>query len=433
MFRDATGYRPRAMVAQAQFSTSDVQVAPGDAETFQLTLVNLGNHTETFTLVPAGLLAGWVWISPPMVTLFGGSSDTITVTLEPPMLATTPAGAAPLTVRIIPQDEPDEVMIAETTAIIGAFHDRRIHLLQPVVRSRRRAIYEFLVENQGNSQASCRLHLIDVSQRLDGDFDPPAVGVEPGGTSLVRLKMKAVRRHWRRGSRTLPFSIEADQQGFPTAAANATFVQTPAIPEGTGRRLLALAVVAAVLGGAWFGLIRPLTERTARDAVADRTATFVIDNGSDDPTATTVAATGGATEATASTVATNSTVAPVAQPVVDPGTAFSRRFRVEPQLGQPGTDSLTVPEATELRITDFILQNAFGDSGVATVAKNGETIQQWDLGQVYPSVDPLQLFSPLVFRAGDVITFTVQCTTVGGGNATCIEGLLMSGLSYAAT
>ena len=65
--------------------------------------------------------------------------------------------------------------------------------------------------------------------------------------------------------------------------------------------------------------------------------------------------------------------------------------------------------------------------------KNGETIQQWDLGEVLPSADPLQLFSPIIFRAGDVITFTVDCATVGSGNAACIDGLLMSGLSYPTT
>ena len=65
------------MVAQAQFSTSDVTVQPGQAETLSMVLYNLGNRTETFTLVPSGLVAGWVRISPPTVTLFGGTSETI--------------------------------------------------------------------------------------------------------------------------------------------------------------------------------------------------------------------------------------------------------------------------------------------------------------------------------------------------------------------
>ena len=41
----------------------------------------------------------------------------------------------PLTIRVIPLDDPDEVVIAETTAVIESFHERSIHVLQPVVRS----------------------------------------------------------------------------------------------------------------------------------------------------------------------------------------------------------------------------------------------------------------------------------------------------------
>ncbi len=410
------------MVAQAEFSTSDVGVAPGESETFALSLINLGNRTETFTLVPSGLLAGWVRLSPPTVTLFGGSSETITVTLRPPQLSTTPAGPAPLTIRIIPQDEPDDVIIAETTAVIGAFHDRRLHLLQPVVRSRRRAVYEFLVENQGNSQASCRLHLIDVSQRLDGDFDPPAVGVEPGGNSLVRLKMKAVRRHWRRGSRTLPFSIEADQQGFPTAVAHATFVQTPAIPDRLGRRLIALLAVAGALAGIWFALLKPLTERTARDAVDDQAATVVINTAPvnpDDPVST----------ATTLDAPDDSVVVPVSVPS-DDGKGFIKRFSVEALPGQSGTAQFTVEADTELRITDFILQNINEDGGQATVSKNDEPIQQWNLNTSLDNIDGLQLGSPVVFNAGDTIVFQIVCDTVGSAAGTCIVGLLVSGSTY---
>lgn len=400
------------MVAQAQFSTSDVMVQPGQAETLTMVLYNLGNRTETFTLVPSGLVAGWVRLSPPTVTLFGGTSEIIQVTLKPPQLATTPAGPAPLTVRVIPQDEPDDVIVAETTVIIGAFHDRRVHLLQPVVRSRRRATYEFLIENQGNSQASCRLHLIDTSQRLDGDFNPPAVGIEPGGTSLVRLRMKAVHRQWRRGPRTLPFSIEADQQGFPTAVANANFVQTPVVPEHVGRRLAALILLGALLAGAWFGLIKPATRRAARDAVRDYTPAVV----------TTLP---GAPISTQVTV-----VEPAAAPtttVPDPGTLFNNRFSVDVGPNESKAAQYQVPAGKELRITDLVLQNVNADKGLATITKNDSVIAQWDLDRGLYNNDPLQFVSPFVFEAGSTMMFTVKCDAPGSVTGQCSEGLLVIG------
>ena len=418
---DVSGYGRDRMVAQAEFSTTDVTVQPGETETLTLTIVNLANTTETFTFVPSGLLSGWVHIEPPTVTLFGGSREAIDVTLRPPRLASTPAGPAPLTVRVIPQDDPDEVVIAETTAIVGAFHDRRIHMLQPVVRSSRRANFEFLVDNQGNSQASCRLHLIDTSQRLDGDFDPPAVGVAPGENSLVRLKMKAVRRQWRRGSRILPFSIEADQQGFPTASANANFVQTPFFPERLGRKVIAAVVVLGALAGAWFGLLKPLTERTARDAVVDTAATVV--------TVPVVTIPG---DTAPPTTQAPDVSAPVTAPPVaaDEGEPFTKLFQVSVDVGQTQPDSYTVPDGKVLRITTVVLQNAYRDEGLATFLKNETVIYSWNLGLSLYNVDPLPLSSPIVFEAGTIAQFQVTCDASGldSPNQLCNDGLLINGV-----
>ena len=413
---EPTDYGRSAMVAQAQFLTSDVTVQPGEQVELTLTLVNLGNRTETFTLVPSGLLAGWTRTDPPTVTLFGGSAQHIKVTLRPPQLASTPAGPAALTLRIIPQDEPDEVVVAETTIEIGAFQDRRIQLLQPVIRSRRRAVYEFLVENQGNSQATCRLHLIDTSQRLDGDFDPPAVGVEPGANSLVRLKMKAVRRHWRRGSRIIPFAIEADQPGFPSASGRATFVQTPAFPDGMLRKLAAFLVIAGLLVVAWFALLKPLTKRTAEDAVEGATPPAV--------TVTTVAG---------DPAPPPSTAVPVSVPAVqqpDDGVLWSNRFNVTAAPGQVQPAQYTVEPGKELHVTDIFLQNIYNDTGLATLLRNDQVIVQWSLGDAQLNNDGVQLVSPLVFKAGENVVFQLMCGGVGNQAATggqCTDSLLVTG------
>ena len=403
-------------------------VQPGETETLSLTLHNIGNHTETYTLVPSGLLAGWVRVEPPTVTLFGGTSEVVEVAIRPPQLPTTPAGPAPLTVRVIPLDEPDEVVIAESTAIIGTFDARHIRLLQPVVRSRRRATYEFLVENAGNSQANCRLHLIETTHRLDGDFNPAAVGIEPGGTSLVRLRMKAIRRQWTRGVRTIPFSIEADQQGFPTAVANGTFVQTPMVPERIGARIAGVVLFIGALAAAWFAVIKPATKRAAEDAVRDQPGSEVV--------VTTVPVTTPVTVAPASTVPGDTlppTTAPVitavlapSTPATDEGVLFSQRLAVDSDPKGTNQTTYTVPAGQELHVTDIIMQNVNRDSGRATVLKGESIITQWDLSTSFDNNDPLQFYSGIVFESGTVLTFKVDCDAPGT-SGTCSEGLLVSG------
>jgi hypothetical protein len=430
------------MVAQAQFSTAGIAVQPGDTETISLSLFNIGNHTETYTLVPAGLLAGWVRLDPPTVTLFGGTSQVIEVMVRPPRLSSTPAGPAPLTIRIIPLEDPDDVIIAETTVIMGAFDGRQILLLQPVASSRRRAVFEFLVENQGNSQANCRLHLIDTSQRLDGDFDPAAVGIEPGGTSLVRLRMKAVHRQWSGGSRTIPFSIEADQQGFPTATANATFVQSSIVPDRVGRRAIGLILLAAALVAAWFGLIRPATRRAAQDAVRHTPGVTVVVTTPVRPTVPTtttapVVTTPGTTipgQTTTTVVvpaATQPTEPPVVAPVTpasgaDSGTLFSKRIELDVDPGASGQTPYHVPAGQELRVTDFVIQNTKRDMGLATVLQNDAVVFRWDLNRVTDNNDVVQLISPIVFPAGSTLVFKLDCTAPGAPGQ-CSEGLLVSG------
>ena len=400
------------MVAQAQFSETDVQVEPGESVTLALTLFNLGDHTETFTMIPAGLVAGWVRLTPPVVTLFGGSHEVVEVTLRPPLLASTTAGPAPLTIRIIAQNEPDDVSIAETTVLIGAFHDRRVHVIQPVLRGSRRATFEFLIENHGNAQASCRLHLIDTTQRLDGSFDPPAVGIEPGAKSLVRLRLKAVQRVVRPGSRTLAFSVEADQQGFPTAEAHATFVQTSLLPERLVRKLVGAIIVGGAVFGAWFGVIKPAAERAAKDAVKGNVSVGVP---------TTVV---GQDPSTQSTTETGKTT-PI--PTGAGSVSFNQRLELKVAPGASASEKYVVPSGKLLRITDVILQNPNLDTGPASLSLDDAVLVPWQLENSTGN-ESLNLVSPLVFRAGDSVVFRFTCDSVGDApSGSCSPAVLLSG------
>ena len=81
-------------------------------------------------------------------------------------------------------------------------------------------------------QASCRMRLVDPTGRLEADFEPPAVGVDPGRHGAgARPACTPRQRQWERRRRTLPFRIDAEQTGAPTVGASGTLVQTPMLPE----------------------------------------------------------------------------------------------------------------------------------------------------------------------------------------------------------
>ena len=407
------------MSVQAWFSNEDIEIDPGSSITLQLSVQNLGDATESYTIVPSGLTADWVTVDRGSVTLFGGSLDVIDVTIAPPKLPSTTAGPTVTGVRIIPSGAPDDTIVAETTLGVQSFDDRRITPLQPVIRARRRATYEFMVENHGNGLASCRVRLVDPSERVDGNFDPPAVGVAPGGASLVRLKAKAKRGIFRRATRTLGFEVEAEQQGHEPTATSLALVQPPTLSLAAVGKALAVAALVGAAVGAWFGVIKPEIRDAASDRVDERLARF---------------------DAAVDEIAAESNVDSPVDTLVDG--AADDDDQSTPEAGEPDffrlavapaalatEDSVfTVPDGILFDLTDIRIENANNDTGRARLLINGDEAFVWSLANIRG-----QLFEPSLtqirLQPQDNLTFEVRCDAVGDpATGTCAVALNVGGL-----
>ena len=396
----------------AWFSNDDVSLAPGSTLTLPLTIHNLGDETESYTVVPAGLTASWTTITPGNLTLFGGSQEVVEVTIAPPALPSTTAGPTSIAIRIIPLGEFDDAVVAETTLMIAPFDDCRIVALQPIQRARHRATFEFMVENHGNTVASCRLHLVDPSERIDGDFDPPAVGVGPGSATLVRLKARA-GRGLRRTTRTLDFEVEAARQGFDPVVSPMSLVQSPTISSAGIARTAAVVALLAATMLAWFAVVKPTIEDAAAEQVDLRIDDLApTDNGSTDSVQVTVP----------------TSVAPGGEVPASDGTPTFFRFEVAAPLTQTADESTTLPDTGWFDLTDLRVENPFDDRGVATLLVNTEPLFIWSLENVRgvwfePRITPIRL------DPGDNITFSVRCDQIGDASrSTCTTALNMVGL-----
>ena len=400
------------MSVQAWFSNDDVVVAPGSKLTLMLTVHNLGEATDSYTIVPSGLTASWTTVKQGNLTLFGGSQEVIEIQVAPPALPTTTAGPTAVSIRVIPLGDSDDAVVAEATVGIEPFDDCRLVALQPVQRARHRASYEFMVENHGNSLASCRLRLIDPTDRIDGTFDPPAVGVAPGAASLVRLKSKARRGVFRRGTSTLDFEIEAERQGHAPATSSLAFVQSPTIPAAAIARVL---VALAIIGGlvlAWFALAKP----TIEDAASDQVDELLVELTAESETSTADAAT--------------TTSVPISESGdADEGEPTFFRLAVAPPLTQTADQSSTMPDGEVFDMTDVRIENPFNDKGVATLLLNGEQVFIWSLdnvrGQLFePRITPIRL------QPGDNVTFSVRCDEIGDATrSTCTNAINIGGIA----
>jgi hypothetical protein len=393
----------------AWFSNDEISAAPGATVTLTLSVHNLGDSTDSYTILPAGLTASWTTVASGNLTLFADSQDFVSITISPPPIPSTTAGPTVVSVRVIPQSDPDEAVVAEAIVDVLAFDDRRIVALQPIQRTRRRATYEFMVENHGNNLASCRLRLIDASDRVDGSFDPPAVGVAPGGSNLVRLRAHVVGNRFRRTTRTLEFEVEAEQPGHQPAAASMALVQPPTISgDAVAKALAALAAVTLAVV-AWFGLVRPAIDDAVATEVGAQLGELAPTVGTD-PIATTT----------------------VPQVVTDDeadGVPAFYRLEVAPALEQTADDVVTIPDGQQFDLTDVRIENPFNDGGVATLLVNGDQVFVWSLQNVRG-----QLFEPRITEirlvGGDVVTFTVRCRVVGNAELnTCANAVNLGGIA----
>jgi hypothetical protein len=392
------------VTGQARFARNEADVEPGTSVSLALTITNVGPVTDSFSLTSTGLAAGWTTIRPAYLTLFGGASDTVEITVTPPRLSSTTAGPTALGIRVIPQSDPNDVEATEITLHVAPTYDRKLTMLQPALRSRRRAVYEVMVENRGNAQASCRMHLLDPTRRVDGDFDPPALGVEPGGSSLVQLKLRASKLQWQRRSRTIEFNVEADQQGAPTASASATFVQATVVPDRLGLRLGGLAVAAAAIVGAWIGVVKPAIDDAAAEAVASIKPAEVV-----------------VTSIVPGQPVDSTPQPPDVSPETSTGDplAFTLPSGVAPGENVP-PQTYEVPAGKRLLITDLTMRNPYSDEGTATLLVGSQRFE-FNLINYSQGFDWQQSYrTPIQLAGGDTVQFQVTCSVIGQlGAAAC--------------
>lgn len=391
------------MSAQAWFEQQHHEVLPGDTVTAVLNVRNIGIDPDTFAITPFGMAAAYTTVTTPIVTLFGGETMAIEVEIRPPRLPNTTAGPVSLSVRIVPHDSPDDVAYAETGVEVVGYDECRMGLLQPVLRSRRSAVFELAVENGGNATSSYQLRYVDPSGRTAGYCDPPSIIVEPGttGLSLVKVRAQEVRRE--RSARSIPFRIDALESGDTVASTNGTYVQAPLLPERLNATAGSAVIAVLVLLLGWVGLIRPAIRDAADDAVADITV----------PLSTEAPGEGGGSSSGGS----SSDVT---------GEVLNLRLPVTPAVGETLAATYAVPTGKSLRVTDIVVQNPQLDQGVLVVARGDEVLLTYNLANVFSDIT-VPFVTPLVFDEGQVLTVTATCSGIGDATiSTCTPAVLVS-------
>ncbi|MEU1279385.1 hydrolytic protein [Streptomyces sp. NPDC005805] len=409
----------------------EVTVAPGGTATTSLTVRNDGDIVEAYTLEVVGDCAAWATVEPARVSLYPGTSETVTVTLAPPRSPQVRAGAVPLAVRVLPAEHPDAVRVPETTVHIEEFRELRTALEPRRRRGWLRARYRVALRNEGNAPVRLRLVPGQPGEELGFAFTPEESELAPGESVEAGLRVRTGKPVWFGDPVVFPFTVEAadaaegGEEADPKRAErtevrtplDAEFVQIPVFPKWL------LAVLAALLALllAWFMLVRPAVRSTAKDAAQEVVQPRPTPGGeAEAPGTGDGGGTGGPGTGGESGQqpggGTGEGSGPGQGPGTGPGDAAgggqsSATIDVESAAGETKSGTYTVPEGMVFGVTDIVLANFQGDEGVLTISFGERKITTIALetfrNQDYHWVTPIRI------AENETVTAEVTCAKPG--------------------
>ncbi|MGP4010679.1 COG1470 family protein [Streptomyces sp. 4N124] len=423
-----------------------VTVTPGEIATTTLTVRNDSDIVEAYNLEVVGDCAPWTTVEPARVSLYPGTSETVTLRLAPPRSPEIRAGEKPLGVRVLPTEHPESVRVLETTVHIEAFHELQTELAPRRRRGWLRGRYKLAVRNQGNTPVQVGFTPGQAGEELGFAFTPAQPKLEPGESTEVGLRVRTAKPVWFGAPVVWPFTVDTaetgDQDGDeerprwdePAAPPplEAEFVQIPIFP----RWLLILLAALLALLLAWFALVRPVVKSAAKEAAEEAVQPRPTPAGEQTP-----GAGGGANpqpggqESGASAGSGGGggggEGATGEDGVTGTSGQHSETIDVELAAGETKSKSYKVPKDSVFGVTDAVVANFQGDEGVLTFNFGDRKITTIAL-ETFRNQD-YHWVTPIKIAENDTVTISVTCAKPGtpatGRQAQgCHEVLNVSGI-----
>ncbi|MEW1610987.1 MULTISPECIES: hydrolytic protein [unclassified Streptomyces] len=437
------------MTTSAELETPTVTVSPGGTATTTLTVRNDSDIVEAYTLEVVGDCATWSTVEPARVSLYPGTSETVTLTFAPPRSHEVEAGETPLAVRVLPAEHPESVVVPEGTVTVEPFHELRTELEPRRRRGWMGARFRTAVQNKGNTPVDVAFTGKQAGEELRLGFTPARKRLEPGESAEIRLRVRAAELIWFGEPVTWPFEVEAAEAEEPAEAREPAlagagsrepvrpepaqleavrpepvpgeFLQMPVLPKWL---LIVLAALLALLL-AWFALVRPAVKSTAKQAATEAAQEeaareeqqqgSATPGGPDDPAGGRGQGTGPDGSGTPGGNGGSGT---------GPGTGAgpggtgaggtqqsSATIDVETDAGAEKAGTYQVPPGKVFGITDIVVANFQGDEGVLTISFGERKITTIALetfrNQDYHWVTPIQI------PQNATVTAAVTCAKPG--------------------
>ncbi|MBR7676315.1 COG1470 family protein [Streptomyces daliensis] len=436
------------MTTSAELEIPTVTVSPGGEATTTLTVRNDTDIVEAYTFEVVGDCAPWSTVEPARVSLYPGTSETVTIRLAPPRSSDVRAGEVPLGVRVLPAERPEAVRVPETTVTVTPFHELRAELTPRRRRGLLRARYRTSVQNLGNTPVGIVFAADQAGEDLTFDFAPSNPHLAPGESTEVRLRARAGKPVWFGQPVTWPFEVAVDRgeesvladrkQTEQRTTLEGEFVQLVIFPKWL---LIVLAALLALLL-AWFALVRPAVRSAAKEAADDRAkenAAAAREAGDSDGDGVPDAQEkgGGQGQQGQEGAGQNggggggSGNAATSSGVPGTGSQTSETIDIRTGGGAENDGTYRVPEGKVFGVTDMVVANYQGDEGLLTVTFGERKITTIALetfrNQDYHWVTPIEVTEGQTVRAS--VTCEKTGTPASGDRASeCNEVVNVTGI-----
>ncbi len=430
------------MGAEAILRPDSFPVYPGGEAHSEITVRNTGQVVDSFALGVIGDAAAWAMCEPQVLSLFPGQSAAAHVIVRPPLGPHVPHGPLPFAVRVTSSEDPTGSVVEEGLLDIGQMPLVTADLEPRTGRSRglRPSRHKVIVGNHGNAPASVELIGGDDADMVFVQVTPPGLMVPPGSTARARVRVRR-RRFWRGARESHPFHVVASPPDGVLQRCDGTMVQVAVLPSWLFRAFAVAMAAAVVLAGLWFGLVRPAVKNAATTAAAAYVKKAGVSPSGGPASAGaghSVSAGGGASTSppvspsgkvsasgSASGKASTSPPAKSTSPATQNGTSKPAAPVAAMSVLSDGSTSLAEPAKQHLAITDMVIQDPAGDTGVLSLTIGGKLIYVEQLAD-FPDYD-VHFLTPVTLKAGETLQMSVNCSNSGG--KACAPLVLITGMN----
>ena len=409
----------------AAISEDSVAVDPGGEASAVVRVRNVGTVVDQFEFEGLGDAAGWTTFDPPSLSLFPDAEGEARVLFNPPRTPDVRAGDYAVGVRIRSREDPQHPTVEELNVDVGRFVDAFAELVPRTTRGRRKGSHTLAVDNRGNDRLEADLSAMDPDDRLKFAFEPPTLVVAPGSAGFAKLVVRPLKRFMRGASVAHPFEAQVNPAKDPPLAVQGTMLQEAIIPRWAPKAAMGVLVLGLAGALLWATLLKPEVKSTAKEVAQDTVQDALRDTAGQ--IAALAAQVAKATPPASAAPAAGPATTPVSTTTTDkqPGTPFDGRL--ETGAGKQ-TVSYTVPADKVVTLTDLVLQNPQGDSGLLSIIRGTDTLLTMRL-ENFRDLD-YHFVSPVVFAAGSTLTLKVECANPAPATPTPTPAAACSPAAY---